>query len=218
MSKVGVALLSAIVVGLMLVPSGVSARSMMLYATDSTGDICMGWDVKTGGLAPGPPGAPWATTGYLDIAAAWLSQKGNTYTFGMELAAALPKEGAALCKGVQQVEWAMWIDPSPFNYATNPVAALFKMALTYDGSTYSAGLWDLSTGVFVTSLPFTVSGATLQFEFSAASIGNFAFSWWVPLVRIWQGLYGSAGYAFLDGIDWNSVEGQVYHDLPWPPA
>jgi hypothetical protein len=219
MRRVMVALLSAIVVGLFLVPSGASAGSKMMSTTDSVGDVGFGFSPKTSEIlkAPWGPGTPWLAAGYFDIASAWLSQKGQTYTFGMALAVPLPKEGSALCDAVQRAEWALWIDPSPWNIATNPVVPLFKIALVYDGSEYSAGLWDTSTGAFLASVPFTVDGSKFQVEFSAASIGNLAIHWWCPFVRIWQGLFGSAGYAFLDGIDWGTVAGQEYYDLPWPP-
>jgi len=136
----------------------------------------------------------------------------------MELAAALPEEGSSLGRVVERVEWAMWINPSPWNFATNPVPALFKIALLYDGSMYSAELRDATTGAMLASLPFTVNGAKFQVEFSAASIGDLPSFWWEPTVRIWQGLLGSAGYSFLDAIDWGSAPDQVYYDFPWPPA
>lgn len=205
--------------GLLLVPSGASAGSKMVSTTDSTGDVGFGFSPKTGEIlkAPWGPGTPWVAAGYFDIASTWLSEKGQTYTFGMALAAPLPKEGSSLCNAVQHAEWALWIDPSPWNMATNPVVPLFKIALVYDGSEYSAELSDASTGALLASLPFTVDGSTLQVEFSAASIGNLAIHWWCPLVRIWLGVLGSTGYAYLDGIDWGTADGQVYYDLPWPP-
>jgi len=214
--KVMIALLSVIVVGLMLVPSGASAGTMVSVVQDSTGDLGFGFDPQTSEMMPvWGPGTPWVKAGYFDIASAWLSQKGSTFSFGMELAAALPKEGSALPGGIQLAEWALWIDPSPFNVVTNPVAPLFLIALRYDGSTYSAFILDFGTMV-MKSVPFSVGGAQVQLRFSAASVGNLAFEWWVPFVRIWQGPLGSAGFAFVDGIDWGSAPGQVYYDIPWP--
>ena len=215
-----VAVLSAIVVGIMLVPSGVSASPKATCVEDRTGDVGFGFSPKTGEIlqAPWGPSTPWVAVGYFDIAAASLSQKGQTYTFGMELATKLPKEGTALPDSIKRAEWQLWIDPSPWNMATNPVASLFKIALVYDGSEYSAGLWDASTGAFLKSLPFTVNGSAFQVEFSAASIGELEIHWWCPFTQVWQGVLGSWGTAFLDGIDWGSAPDQVYYDFPWPPA
>src|SRR3990170_123407 len=145
MRKVLVALLCAIVTGLMLAPSGVSAATTMTVQ-DSTGDIGFGIDPKTGLIMQTwGDNTPIAKAGYFDMASVSLSQKGKTYTFGMELAAALPKEGSPLPGGIHLAEWAMWIDPSPYNYFTNPVAPLFLIALRYDGSSYAAFVMDYST-------------------------------------------------------------------------
>jgi len=205
--------MSAIVAGLMLVPSSVSAVTSMTVQ-DDIGDIGFGIDPKTGfTMHEWADNTPIAQAGYFDIASVSLSQKGRTYTFGMELAAALPKEGSPLPGGIHVAEWAMWIDPSPYNYFTNPVAPLFLISLRYDGSSYSAFVMDYAT-MTTTPIPFSVDGAKLQLQFSAASIGNLALEWWSPLVREWTGLVGSAGYWFVDGILTES--GLI--DLPWPPA
>jgi hypothetical protein len=220
MRKKVVAILSAIIVGLMLVPSGATAGSKTVYTTDSTGDLGFGFSSKTGEIlkAPWGLGTPWVVEGYFDIASTWLSQKGQTYTFGMELATELPKEGTALPGSIKRAEWAMWIDPSPWNMATNPVASLLKVALIYDDLVYSAELRDATTGAYLSSLPFAVDGSTFEVEFSATSIGNLEIHWWCPITRVWQGLFGSWGLAYLDGIDWGTAAGQEYYDLPWPPV
>ena len=220
MRKKVIALLSVIVVGMMTVPGGVSGRSAATWIEDSTGDVGFGFSTKTGEIlqAPWGTGTPWVAIGFMDIAAASLSQKGQTYTFGMKLATDLPKEGTALPDSVKRAEWALWIDPSPWNMATNPVASLFKVALIYDDLEYSGELVDATTGAYLASLPFTVDGSTFFVDFSAASIGGLEFQWWCPLTRVWQGLFGSWGAAYLDGIDWGTAAGQEYYDLPWPPV
>jgi len=97
MRKVVVALLCATVVGILLVPSGVSAGSKTVYVKDSTGDIGFGWSPRTGEILPAwGPGTPWATTGYLDIAAAWFSQKGNMYKSVWNLLLRFLKRGRPL--------------------------------------------------------------------------------------------------------------------------
>jgi hypothetical protein len=215
--KTAIAFALSFTVALMMLAQPVSAGATM-KVSDSTGDVGFGFSSKTSEILTNPwgPGTPWVKAGYFDIASAWLSQKGKVYTFGMELAANLPKEGSKMV-GVERAEWALWIDPSPWNVATNPVVSLFRIALVYDESLYAAELRDPSTGTLLASLPFTVNGSTFEVEFSAASIGNLEVHWWCPFVRIWQGLFGSAGYAFLDGIDWGTATGQEYYDLPWPP-
>jgi len=211
--KVTIALLCAIVAGLMVVPSGVSAVTMMTVQ-DNTGDIGFGVDPKTGfTMHTWGDNTPIVQAGYFDMTSVSLSQKGKAYTFGMELAAALPKEGSPLPGGIHLAEWAMWIDPSPYNYFTNPVAPLFLIALRYDGSSYAAFVMDYGTRA-TTSIPFSVDGSKLQLQFSAASIGNLALQWWSPMVREWTGPLGTSGYWFVDAVV--SESGLI--DIPWPPA
>ena len=201
----------------MLIPGSVSAGTLTMVVEDIEGDLGWGVDTKTSEISRLlPENVPVADATYLDIVSTWLSLKKVTYTFGMELAAALPEEGTALPDGVKLVEWAMWIDPSPYHVSLNPVASLFLIALRYDGSSYSAFMLDYGTLV-TTPVVFSVDGSSIQLKFSAASIGDLAFEWWSPLVRAWWGTLGSAGYWFVDAIDFGTAPGQVYYDLPWPP-
>ena len=217
MRRAMVALVSAIVVGLMLVPSGVTAGTVTSVVQDSKGDLGIGVDRTASEIArPLPENVPVAEAAYLDVLSTWLSMKKDAYTFGMGLAAALPEEGTALPNGVKLVEWAMWIDPSPYHVILNPVAPLFLIALRYDGSSFSAFILDRGTMV-ATPVEFSIDGTNLQLHFSAASVGGLAFEWWSPLVRVWWGILGSAGSWFVDGVDFGTVPGQVYYDLPWPP-
>src|SRR4030042_4347545 len=178
----------------MLIPGSVSAGTLTMMVEDPEGGLVFGLDMKTGGLARYyTEGAPIAGAGYLDMVSTWLSLKKDTYTFGIEAAAALPEEGSALPEGVKLVEWAMWIDPSPYNVLINPVPALFLIALRYDGSSYSSFILDYAT--FLTApVSFSVEGSTLQLRFTSAAIGVLALEWWSPLVRAWWGTLGSAGY------------------------
>jgi hypothetical protein len=217
MRRVMVALLSAVVAGLMLVPGGVSAGAPMVVE-DSVGDLGIGVNTKTSEIArPLPGNVPVAEATYLDIHLTWLTQEDDTYSFGMELASELPEAGTALPKGVKLVEWAMWIDPSPYHVTLNPVAPLFLIALRYDGSSYSAFILDYGTMV-TTALDPSVGDTSFELEFSAASIDDLESKWWSPLVRAWWGTLGSAGYWFLDAIDFGTAPGQEYYDLPWPPV
>ena len=211
------ALLCAIAAGLMLVPNGASTGAMMTVVQDSTGDIGFGVDPKTGLIMQTwEDNTPVSKAGYFDMASTWLSQKGKTYTFWMELAAELPKEGSPSPTGIHLAEWAVWIDPSPYNCVTNTVASLFLIALRYDGASYAAFVVDYST-MTTTPIPFSVDGSKLQLQFSAASIGGLAFEWWSPLVRAWWGQLGTSGYWFVDAVDLGSATGQEYMDIPWPP-
>jgi len=218
MAKAAVVLLSVIIVGLMLVPSSVSAKTLISVVDDAEGDLGHGIDPKTGGIMSlWPDNTPVAQTKYLDMVSTWMSLKKNTYTFGMELAAALPEEGSALPTSMKLLEWAVWIDPSPYNFITNPVAPLFLIALRYDGASYSAFILDYET-MIATSTPFSVDGTKLELQFTSAAIGDLAFEWWSPLVRVWWGTLDSAGYWFVDAVDLPLVDGYAYIDLPWPPA
>lgn len=195
----------------------VTAGPMMSVVEDSEGDLSFGVDVKTGGfIREWADNTPVAKSEYLDMLSTWLSLKKETYTFGMELAADLPKAGSPLPDGFKVVEWAVWIDPSPYNYVINPVPPLFLIALRYDGSSYSAFIMDFAT-MLTTPTAFSIDGSKFQLQFTKASIGNLAFEWWSPLVRVWWGTMGSAGYWFVDAVDLPPVDGYVYMDLPWPP-
>ena len=146
----------------------------------------------------------------------WLSLKKGEYTFGMELATDLPEEGTALPTGVKVAEWAVWIDPSPFNAIINPVAPLFVIALRYDGVSYSAFIMDYATMLSVPAT-FSVDGSEFTLEFTTDSIGDLEIEWWSPLVRVWYGPVDSGGYMFVDVVDLEPIDGYVYIDLPWPP-
>jgi len=212
-----VALLSAIVVGMMLVPGSVSAGTLTMVVEDAEGDLGFGVDPKTGGIMNlWQDNTPVAQTTYLDMVSTWLSLKKDTYTFGMELAGALPEEGSPLTGGMKLVEWAVWIDPSPYNFITNPVAPLFLIALRYDGVSYSAFIMDYAT-MDTAPVAFSVDGSKLEIQFTSASIGDLALEWWSPLVRLWSGPIGSSGYWFVDAVDLEPIDGYVYMDLPWPP-
>lgn len=217
MRGVVVGLLSAMVAGLMLMSGCVSAGTLTMVVEDAEGDLGFGVDMKTGGIARYYEGGnPVGAAAYLDLVSTSLSLKKDIYTFGMEMAGALPEEGSPLPDGVKLVEWAMWIDPSPYNFLVNPVVSLYLIALRYDGSGYSAFTLDYAT-MLTAPVAFSVDGSALQLKFTSASIGDLALEWWSPLVRAWWGTLGSAGYWFVDAVDLPLVDGYAYMDLPWPP-
>ncbi len=216
MRNVGVTLLSAIVVGLLLVPSGGSALTTMVVQ-DSVGDVGIALDMKTGTIRDTlSPNAPLVEAGYFDMVSAWLSQKGKVFTFGMELAVALPEEGTPLSNQVKLAQWEVWIDQVP--YIIDPTAPPVGMtALRYDGSSYSAFVLDWAT-MAETPVPFSIDGSKLQLQFTAAQLSNAVISWWVPLVEIYVGPLGTMASAFIDAVNLGAAPGQVGFDLPWPPV
>lgn len=182
---------------------------------DKKGDLNIIWNMKTGEpLLYFPDSVPMAKAGYVDIVAVRLTQEGSTYTFEMEVAKALPREGDALFKGALAVEWAMWIDPSPWNPVLSPVGPLFRVALAYSEGAYWPSVTDFSTGEMVDPLSSSHVGNTITIVFSAGSVGD-QFSWWSPMTRVYFGPPWSSGQFFVDQIDYGTVDGQMYADLPW---
>jgi len=151
-----------------------------------------------------------AETGYFDMVSTWLSQKGKTYTFGMELASLLPEEDSPLPAPIKTAEWLLWIDSYPMS------APLYTFSLYYDGSSYSAILLDASTTI-ATPLPFTIDGAKFEADLSQNLVGDLAGLWWSPAVRLWWGPLGSVGEWVVDVVDFGMAPGQEGIDLPWPP-
>jgi len=195
----------------------VTAGTLISVVEDSEGDLGFGVDPKTGGLMNlWNENTPVVQAGYFDMVSTWLSLKKEVYTFGMELAADLPEEGSALPTGIRLAEWAVWIDPSPYNYILNPVAPLFLIALRYDGMSYSAFIMDYATMLAVPAT-FSVVGSEFTIKFTTESIGDLELEWWSPMVRVWWGTQGSGAYWFVDVVDLEPIEGYVYFDLPWPP-
>lgn len=218
MRKTTIALTLSSMIALIMVAQPVMGATITSVVSDPEGDVGYGMNPKTGGLMQTwPDGSKVAKTKYLDMVSMSLSQKGKAYAFGMELAGALPIEGTALPGGFNLVEWAMWIDPSPWNVLVNPVPSLYLIALRYDGAEYSCFILDYAT-MTTAPTPFSVSGSKLEIQFTAASINNLAFEWWSPLVRVWSGQLGTPAYWFVDAVNLPLVDGYVYIDLPWPPA
>ncbi len=205
-------------IALMMLAQPAAAATITYAVEDPLGDLGFGIDPKTGGvMQTWGDNTPVVKAGFLDMALTWLSQKGKTYTFGMEMGAALPEAGSPLPGGMKVVEWAVWIDPSAFNIIIDPCVPLYLIALRYDGSAYEAFLLDYAT-MEKTPIGFSIDGAKLQLQFTAADIGNLVIQWWSPLVREWTGPVGTSGYWFVDAVNLPLVDGYAYIDLPWPPA
>jgi hypothetical protein len=220
MRKIAVAILSLVVVCLMLVPSGASAGTRTIVVEDRMGDLLGGnidWDACEGTVF-WQENTPVAQVGYFDITSFWLSEKGKMFTFGMEVAGPLPKEGSALPTGFHGLKWLMWIDPEPWNLKYNPIMSLYTIQLVYDGSAYAAELKDYATGEVLATLPYSIGGSRLEMQFSAASIGNLESFWFIPCTVVQWSQIPGAGYWDLDTTDPGAVPGQVWWDIPWPPV
>jgi len=214
MKEAIVASLCALVAGLMIVPCSVSAGANEVVVQDRTGDLSLGgidWET-TESTAYWPDSSPVGKAGYFDMLCFWLSEKKGTFTFGMEVAADLPVEGAALSPGFYKVTWLMWIDYEPWNLKLNPVLSLYTIKLVYDGAAYAAELIDYPTGTVLATLPYTVEGSVLQIQFASDLIGSLDDFWFMPCTVV---QWSASGYFDLDTTDPGSVEGQVWWDIPW---
>lgn len=215
--KSAIALTISFAVAIMLA-SPVSAKTIGIEVQDTQGDLILAFDADTcETIATWPENTRPAEVGYLDILSFGLFLKRGTYTFSMEVAGDLPDEGAALPSGWTSVHWVMWIDPEPWNPEYNPILSLFTVSLAYDGTAYACCLIDYATGEVLTALSYVVDGATLEIEFSATSIGDLEGFWWMPGAGVCWGPI-ETGYWDMDTTDIGAVPGQVWWDIPWPPA
>ncbi|MDH3366167.1 MAG: hypothetical protein OEM29_09255, partial [Thermoplasmata archaeon] len=187
MTRVTVAMLSAVVAGLILVPGSVSAKAAMITVSDSLGDIAVNYDYTAY-----EPRIIWgdntqiSEAGYFDMTLFWFGLKGTSYTFGMELAADLPQEGDPLPSSVGLVQYMLWLDKDSWNWYEDDLT-LFMVVLQYDGASYSAALLDYPSHEVIMPLPFTVNGAMFEVEFSADSIDNTPAFWLFPSVLAYYG-------------------------------
>lgn len=194
----------------------VSAGATSITVQDRTGDLGPKIDWETGDIINHWPDTTSLTkVGYFDMVSFSLSCKAKTYTFSMELAADLPKEGSALPTGFKAAEWLMWIDPEPWNMKYNNILSLYTVKLAYYESEYVAFIMDYATGEVLSSLPFTIDGSKLQIQFSAASIGNLESFWFMPCTVV---RWSIGAYWDLDSTDPGAAPGQVWWDIPWPPG
>jgi len=221
--KAVVALLSALVAGLMMVPGVVSAGTTSIVVADMSGDLGPKYDRDTlETVVTWPETRPIVEAGYFDMLS-WsfsYSSKSKTYTFEMEVSKALPSPGSPLPNGYKEVRWQVWLDMEPWHPNYNPTAGTYYTArLIYDGSDYAAeiakgGSW----GPTIATVPFKVDGSHLQIQFSAGTIGNLKSFWVMPCTVVLWSLIPYSGYWDLDSTDPGAAPGQVWWDVPWPPA
>jgi hypothetical protein len=169
MRRFPITLLGSVFVLLMLTQP-VSAGSLTVSCPDRTDDLAKLWritsiDPYNYALVP-----PWADNskvgkvGYCDILNGWLTHKGDSYVFGMEVAANLPTEGGI--PGVNYVVWGFYA------FFSNDGNDAFDICLVWDGGRYQAFVQDsrpfMSGGMWAyTEIPYTVDGAKLTLTVSA---------------------------------------------------
>jgi hypothetical protein len=222
MRRTIVALVSAVVAGMMLIPGSVSAKPLSIAVEDRVGDLAAQWDVDTLDYIALYGDTPIVQAGYFDMTWFFFSQKRDTYTFGMEMAADLPKEGDSLPQGVTQAQWFLWLDPEPWDWSPYAFPSYCVIRLSYDGSSYHAGLYTYvpdAPGDEIMELPFSVDGPRFQVKFTADSIadstGDASEFWLYPCTIAYHGECPLK--VWLDYIDPDAgAPGQTYVSIPWP--
>lgn len=228
MRKASLVLVSMVIVGLMMVPTSVSAYvdEYTVTADDISGDVPFLWDSKTGleWTKPTCSGMPLTDCGYLDMIGYSLSQYvdtctgKNVYNFSMELKGNLPMSIDDLPQGIKRVEWVMYVDLQPWNPVIDtPVDCPYMVNLTFDGERWDACLVDyiLIVGPVLAHLDYGVSGSTLWIRWSGDQIDNLDFFYFEAATRVWWGGPDTYGMRLSDMTDLDAAEGQVWYDIPW---
>lgn len=217
MRKWTVALASAIIVGLMMVSSGVSGTDVYyVEVEDRVGDVSFCYDFTAIDYRTLlGENSPIVEAGYFDMTLLWFSQEGDTYTFGMQLAADLPQEGDPLPGGMSRVQYEVWLDEDAWDWVT-PVKSHFEVYLMYDGSHYTAALRVPGTPDPLAYLEYEIAGPKFEVRFSAADIGNLEEFWLgAPAVTCLMG--GNIVELWPDIIDLDAgAPGQLWTSIPWP--
>ncbi|MCJ7464852.1 MAG: hypothetical protein MUO81_08960 [Thermoplasmata archaeon] len=226
MRKVVVALLSAIVVGLMLVPS-VSAGSKTVMVYDRQGDL--GTAMISGGQGSHEWGDPlgwWsgespiANAGYLDMLSEWVSVKGGTVTMGMTVASPVPTDGK-LPEGVVEALWG-WFFYQSIDVYYGGSSAPYAVYIVWDGADFSAVLVDRTSGTppfDLTYLDFAVEGNVLTVTTSLASIAG-AIAWFSETIILHGNPYPLDGVPHFGGwisTDLTDYQGPLAIYWPWQP-
>jgi len=219
MRRMIVALVSAVVAGMMLVPGSVSAKPLSIVVEDRVGDIASVADYDTLDYIALYGDTPIVQAGYFDMKWIFFSQKGDTYTFGMEMAADLPQEGDSLPEGVSLLQYTLWLDAEAWDWTPFPEYPCYGVVkLLYDGASYHAGLYTYvpnEPGDEIMELPFSVDGPKFQVKFTADSIGNVPEFW----LNIWVIAYHGEcpNKTWLDYVDPDAgAPGQLYVSILWP--
>jgi hypothetical protein len=223
MRRLVMALVSLVLVGVLLIPSSVSAETMKTTVSDRTGDLGM-YDVffgvaKHSGKAISAPSwgenAPMKKVGYLDmVSLSFGVLDDGTYEYEVIVAGDSPQAGDALPHGIKLVAWLLWIDSPPWT-PEDPAPSLFEIWVQYDGTSYAGVCRNTATGD-VTLVPFTMGASSFQIQISPDTIGNLASFWWSAATFALTN-YNTLGW-MVDVNDVERVPGQVWFDMPWPPV
>lgn len=220
MKRVTLWLVSAAVAVALLIPGSASAMNVKLVVEDRLGDVAPMYTATTYDyVAVFGENSPIVKAGYFDMTSFLFSQKGSTYTFGMEVAGALPEEGDPLPQGVTLLQYVLWLDPEAWDWSPYACPSYFVIRLIYDGLSYHAGLYTYvpnEDGEELMPLPFEVKGSSFQVTFTVDSVNGLEEFWLFPSVLAWMG--GSPQKTWLDLIDYNAgAPGQLWTSIPWPP-
>lgn len=224
MKRAVVALVSAAVVGLMLIPSTVSAVPITSTVSDREGDLGM-YDVlfgvgkNSGNVIPVVPSwggnAPMKKVSYLDMKSLSFGEIDEvTYAYEVTVAGNLPQVGDALPHGIKVVAWLLWIDSPPWT-PENPAPSVYEIWVQYDGTGYAGIFRNTATGE-IAFVPFETDLSSVRIEISKDMIGS-------PEGFYWSGAtfaltnWNTLGW-MVDINDLEKVPGQVWFDMPWPPV
>lgn len=220
MRRVILWLVSAAVAVALLIPGSASAMNDKLVVEDRLGDVAPMYTATTYDyVAVFGENSPIAQAGYFDMTSFLFSQKGSTYTFGMEVAADLPEEGEPLPQGVTLLQYVLWLDTEAWDWSPYSVPSYFVIRLSYDGFSYHAGLYTYvvqEEGEELMALPFGIKGSSFEVTFTADSIYPVEEFWLFPCVCLW---FGDCPYrTYVDMIDYGAgAPGQLWTSIPWPP-
>jgi len=172
MRRFPIALFGSIIV-LLMMAQPVSAGSSNASYPDRPNDLAKTWRMTSIDPYNYDLALPWSDdskvgqVGYCDIVNGWLTHKGDSYVFGMEVAANLPTKG-----GIPGVPYVVWGFYAFFSNDGNDGLDIF---LLWDGESYQAFVQDsrpfMSGGTWAyTEIPYTVDGAKLTLTVSAKQL------------------------------------------------
>jgi len=220
--KVIVALLSAIVVGVMLAMP-VSAGSKTATFADREGDL--GTAMISGGEGShewGDPlgwwsgNSPIGNAGYLDMLSGRVSVKSGTVTMGLTLASPVPTDGE-LPVSIVEVMWAWFFYQSIDVYGGGSPYAVYVI---WDGVDFSAVLVDRTSGTQpfdVTPVDFAIKGNVVTATVSSASIAG-AIAWFSETIYLHGNPYPLDGVPQFGGwmaSDLTDYQGPLAIYWPW---
>jgi hypothetical protein len=218
-----IALFGSLIVVMMLAQP-VSAGSSTVSYPDRPDDLAKNWGITSLDpfnyilVRPWSEGSKVGQAGYCDILNGWLTHKGDSYVFGIEVAADLPTEG--IIPGVSYVIWGFY---AFFSNDGNDGLDIF---LLWDGESYQAFVQDsrpwMSGGTWTyTEIPYTIDGAKLTLTVSARLFDiPSEFCWCFKTLMVMAGTFNPlpTDYSDLKGgtILWADLTDPQYATSPVP--